>query len=82
MDYYGNIVGSDSNSAVRIQIDGTFNNEDGTAKKYTPMIEGETNYIVNGGVTKVSGVKFTGTPGSTFKVSFEGTGIDNDLPVN
>ena len=46
------------------------------------MIEGETNYIASGGVAKVSGVKFTGTPGSTFKISFKGDGINEDLPEN
>lgn len=46
------------------------------------MIEGETNYIAYGGVTKISGVKFTGTPGSTFKISFKGDGINEDLPEN
>lgn len=27
-------------------------------------------------MAKISGVKFTGAPGSTFKIKFEGNGID------
>ena len=45
------------------------------------MIFGETNYNPIGGVVKISGVKFSGTPGSTFRVSFSGKGIDEDLPA-
>lgn len=45
------------------------------------MIYGEVNYIAFGGVTQISNVKFTGTPGSTFKISFKGSGIDESLPL-
>lgn len=82
VDYYGQIVGSDYNSNVRLTIDAEYMKNNETAQKYTPMIEGDTNYIASSGVIKISGVKFTGTPGSTYKISFQGTGIDEGLPGN
>ena len=33
-------------------------------------------------MAKVDNVVFSGTPGSTFKVSFDGNGIDQDKPIN
>ena len=52
-----------------------------TAVSYSPQIYGETNYIASGGVAKISGVRFIGTPGSTFKIRFKGTAIDEGLPA-
>ena len=34
-----------------------------------------------GGVAKISGVRFSGTPGSTFKIGFKGSAIDEGLPA-
>ena len=74
-------MGSDLTSSIRLEIDAEFNVNDTYAKKYIPYIWGETNYNSYGGVAKVSGVSFTGTPGSEFKIAFKGSAIDEELPV-
>lgn len=45
------------------------------------MIEGETVYNALSGMAKISNVSFTGAPGSTFKIGFDGNGIDSSKPV-
>ena len=52
-----------------------------TEVAYSPHIFGETNYVAFGGVAKISGVRFSGTPGSTFKIGFKGSAIDEGLPA-
>jgi hypothetical protein len=44
------------------------------------MIEGDTLYTADNGMAKISGIYFTGAPGSTYKIAFEGNGIDEDKP--
>lgn len=46
------------------------------------MIEGSTTIIATGGAAKFEGISFTGAPGSTFKFSIEGDGIDEAKPNN
>jgi hypothetical protein len=80
VDKYGQIVGSDFGSKIRIDIDASYS-KNGTDTKYTPMIEGQTIYSSYGGTAKIDGVTFTGAPGSTFKINLGGDGIDNSKPV-
>lgn len=41
------------------------------------MIIGETSYQAYGGMAAIEGLTFIGNPGSTFKFSFDGSGIDS-----
>lgn len=46
------------------------------------MIEGSTIFTSLGGAAQISGISFTGAPGSTFKINFAGDGIDESKASN
>ena len=46
------------------------------------MMEGSTLYEAYGGTAKIENLVFTGNPGSSFKFTFEGDGIDSSKPSN
>lgn len=82
VDKYGQIVGSDFKSKISINIDATYYKNDSYAQKYSPMVEGSTTFTALAGAALINGISFTGAPGSTFKVNFNGDGIDTSKPAN
>lgn len=46
------------------------------------MVIGETTKQAYAGMTSATGLSFVGAPGSTFKVSFDGNGIDESKGFN
>ncbi|CDW88565.1 UNKNOWN [Stylonychia lemnae] len=74
IDQYGQIVGSDSNSKVRISIQTS--DLDEKANKYPGILQGSSDFQASSGVAIINDVIITGTPGSTYHVSFSSNGID------
>ncbi|CDW74850.1 UNKNOWN [Stylonychia lemnae] len=74
IDKYGQIVGNDFSSKVRISIQ--TQNLDEKASKYQPFIEGNTDFQTLGGISVIQNVFVTSNPGSKFYVSFSTDGID------
>lgn len=62
-------------------VDSTYQNSSNDAK-YTPVAEGTNIFYSDRGLFTVTGVKFTGTPGSKYKVVFQTDGIDQTKPSN
>ncbi|CDW91246.1 UNKNOWN [Stylonychia lemnae] len=74
IDKYGQIVGSDFSSSVRVQVNTT--NLDSDAAKYPPLVEGTSDFTVNSGIAVLREIYITGNPGSSYKVIFSTDGID------
>ncbi|CDW78175.1 UNKNOWN [Stylonychia lemnae] len=74
IDKYGQIVGSDFTSKVRISIQ--TNNLDEKASKYPPILEGSSDFQTYGGIAVVKDVIVAGSPGCLYHVSFTTDGID------
>ncbi|CDW87963.1 UNKNOWN [Stylonychia lemnae] len=80
LDKYGQIVGSDFSSKVRLQVNIT--NLDSNASKYPPILEGSSDFVAQGGVAVIQGVSLTGSPGSSYKVIITTDGIDTNKQAN
>ncbi|CDW71577.1 UNKNOWN [Stylonychia lemnae] len=74
VDQYGQIVGSDFESKVRVQIS-TVNLNDQDLK-YPPVLEGTTDFQSTGGIAVIQNAQFTGTPGRNYSLSFQTDAID------
>ncbi|CDW74791.1 UNKNOWN [Stylonychia lemnae] len=75
VDKYGQIVGSDFTSKVRVFVD-TTQITDPDALLYTPTIEGITLFNAKAGLVKASDFNFAGAPGFQYTVAFQSDGID------
>ncbi|CDW87526.1 UNKNOWN [Stylonychia lemnae] len=75
VDKYGQIVGSDFSSKVRVSVDST-SNTNPKALAYPPNIEGQTQFDSQAGMAVIQGISFAGTPGYTYSLSFSTDGID------
>ncbi|CDW84065.1 UNKNOWN [Stylonychia lemnae] len=74
MDKYGQIVGSDFKSKVRVNIDISNLNENQT--KYPPILEGSNSFDIIGGIAVISDIVIVGTPGISYQLLFSSDGID------
>jgi hypothetical protein len=81
VDKYNQIVGSDFDSRVRVEVD-SFYEQTEAAQEYNALLEGQTQYATLGGVVIVKDLQLTGTPTETYGVSFISDGIDTTLPAN
>eukprot|EP00347_Sterkiella_histriomuscorum_P007237 403349735 len=75
VDKYGQIVGVDSNSKVRVALSTDYITSS-DATKYSPIIEGQQQFVVVGGVVQIQDIQFTGTPGQKYGLLFQTDGID------
>ncbi|CDW71354.1 UNKNOWN [Stylonychia lemnae] len=75
VDKYGQIVGSDSSSKVRVTVNQSANTLE-KANEYPPVIEGDTQFIAVSGMIIARDLIFTATPGYKFSISFSTDGID------
>ncbi|CDW84862.1 UNKNOWN [Stylonychia lemnae] len=80
IDKYGQIVGSDFKSKVRIQIQ--TEGLDANASKYSPIIEGSTDFIATGGIAVIQDINIVGTPGSSYQMIVTTDGIDLNKKAN
>ncbi|CDW73082.1 UNKNOWN [Stylonychia lemnae] len=74
MDKYGQIVGADFTSKVRVIIEAS-----GFIEKqnlYPPILEGTSIFDVVGGIAVISGIIAVGAPGTSYKLVFSSDGID------
>ncbi|CDW81492.1 UNKNOWN [Stylonychia lemnae] len=74
IDQYGQIVGSDFRSKVRISIQ--TDNLDEKANMYPPILQGSSDFQASGGVAVIKDVIISGTPGSSYNVTFSSDVID------
>ncbi|CDW81646.1 UNKNOWN [Stylonychia lemnae] len=74
MDKYGQIVGTDFISKVRVNFDTTSLSE--RQNLYPPIIEGSNIFDVIGGVAVISDIIVVGTPGTSYQLTFSTDGID------
>ncbi|CDW82469.1 UNKNOWN [Stylonychia lemnae] len=74
MDKYGQIVGADFTSKVRVNID--TNNLSEKQNLYSPIIEGSSIFDVIGGIAVISDIIIVGTPGTSYQLVFSSDGID------
>ena len=63
VDMYGQIIGSDYSSTVRVFVNSSYN-KNAEANIYPPIVEGTNSFDVKGGVVELSNIKFYGTPGT------------------
>ncbi|CDW79752.1 UNKNOWN [Stylonychia lemnae] len=77
---YGQIVGSDSASKVKIAVSQSYLIDKDI--KYPPIIEGSRDFQVLGGITIINQVKISSTPGQQLQLSFSTDGIDLGKPSN
>ncbi|CDW73329.1 UNKNOWN [Stylonychia lemnae] len=80
IDKYGQIVGSDFQSKVRISVQ--TNNLDSKASMFPPILEGSSDFSTLGGVSVIDSVFIAGNPGSKYQISFSTDGIDLTKPSN
>ncbi|CDW85822.1 UNKNOWN [Stylonychia lemnae] len=80
IDKYGQIVGSDFKSKIRIQLQTEGLNAN--ASKYSPIIEGSTDFIATGGIAVIQDVNVVGSPGSRYQMIFSTNGIDLNKQSN
>lgn len=76
VDELGQIVGTDSDSKLNVQISQT-----NDAGDYAPILGGSTQFASVNGVFTVENIEFTGTPGAEYKLSFTTDAIDVSLPA-
>ncbi|CDW72107.1 UNKNOWN [Stylonychia lemnae] len=75
VDKYGQIIGIDQESKVRVNID-SFIEVSKEAQAYPPIIEGQSQFAVLGGVVYIQNIQFTGTPGYQYSLTLTTDGID------
>ena len=80
LDIYGQVVVTDSSSKVRVLVNTNSTNK--SSSKYSPVIEGNSQFLITGGVVMISGISFTATPGDSYSLSFTTDGIDMSKPSN
>ncbi|CDW80304.1 UNKNOWN [Stylonychia lemnae] len=76
LDQYNQIVGSDFQSKVRVQVRTT--NLDEEAMEYPPVLEGNSDFFSIGGIALIQNVELTGTPGSKYTLNFQSDAIDQN----
>eukprot|EP00347_Sterkiella_histriomuscorum_P011011 403374086 len=81
IDKYGQIVGSDSKSQVRLLVNSTYNTNL-SANAYPPILEGTNQFAFGNGVTAVEGVIFSATPGFNQSITLQTDGIDISKNTN
>ena len=52
------------------------------ASLYQPIIEGQTNFPTKNGVSMISGITFTGSPGYSYNVILRSDGVDESKQSN
>ena len=80
VDQYDQIVGDDFTSKVRVQVDATYTAN--PKAKYSPILEGTSQFTSIAGVVQVSDVSFAASPGYTYRVSFSTDGIEQTKVSN
>ncbi|CDW90477.1 UNKNOWN [Stylonychia lemnae] len=73
-DKYGQIVGSDFQSKVRVNIE--TNSSDQQQSLYSPILEGFITFDMIGGIAVIQNLQITGTPGCSYNLTFTTDGID------
>jgi len=58
------IVGSDSSSKITVRVDLDYSKNDTNAEFHPPTLTGNLMFLVTFGVVNISGLSFTGAPGS------------------
>ncbi|CDW79375.1 UNKNOWN [Stylonychia lemnae] len=76
VDKYGQIVKTDSSSKLTVRVDSTFTQNNQDALKYSPVIQGQSQFLSVNGTFKVKDIIFVATPGQSYKISFTSDGID------
>ena len=79
-DVYGNIVTTDSQSKLSMQVT-QYNNSD-VKNEFPPTLAGFAVFYSNNGIFAVNDVVLTGTPGVSYSVYFATDGIDVNKPAN
>eukprot|EP00347_Sterkiella_histriomuscorum_P024148 403332142 len=75
VDKYGQIVSTDSSSKLRVGVNPIQSTSIVNAN-FPPILEGSSQFIVEGGVVKVNKIQFTATPGYQYGLVFITDGID------
>ncbi|CDW87730.1 UNKNOWN [Stylonychia lemnae] len=73
-DQYGQIVGSDFKSKVRVSVD--LKNLDNKQSLYLPILEGTLSFDIIGGIALIQDISIVGNPGSSYKFIITTDGID------
>ncbi|CDW74521.1 UNKNOWN [Stylonychia lemnae] len=73
-DKYGQIVGSDFSSKVRVSVETT--NLDSKQSLYSPILEGTLSFDIIGGIAQIQQISIVGNPGSSYKLIVTTDGID------
>ncbi|CDW71619.1 UNKNOWN [Stylonychia lemnae] len=81
LDKYGQIVGSDFKSKVRVSVNATFN-QDSNSNKFPPIIEGQSSFDTIGGIVLIKDIIIAGTPGYDYQVVIYSDGIDENKKSN
>lgn len=68
VDKYGQIVGDDFSSSIRVTVDTNYYVKDNNTATYTPVLEGNQLYSDYGGISPVQGLVFTGAPGYEYRL--------------
>ena len=66
IDKYHNIVGNRNNDIVRVLPDNSYSNISDSKQNFKPMLEGNIQNTTIAGVTRMSNLNFTATPGGKF----------------
>ncbi|CDW79966.1 UNKNOWN [Stylonychia lemnae] len=82
VDKYGQIVGDDFESKLRVIVDSNSFVKDKNTLTYTPVLEGSQSFTTYAGVSQIDDLMFTGAPGYSYRLSFTSSGIDESLPEN
>eukprot|EP00347_Sterkiella_histriomuscorum_P010794 403374896 len=75
VDKYGQIVGSDYSSVVRVFVNSTYN-QNSLANVYPPVVEGTNSFNVQAGVVKLENIMFYSTPGYNQSIIILNDGIN------
>ena len=75
VDKYGQIVSTDSSSKLRVGVNPIQSTSIVNAN-FPPILEGSSQFIVEGGVVKVNKIQFATTPGFQYGLVFITDGID------
>ncbi|CDW79545.1 UNKNOWN [Stylonychia lemnae] len=79
-DQYGQIVGSDFKSKVRVDVETT--NLDAKQILYPPILEGTLSFDIIGGIAIINQIQIVGNPGSPYKLVITTDGIDQSKKSN
>eukprot|EP00347_Sterkiella_histriomuscorum_P016469 403353061 len=82
VDKYGQIVGDDDTSKLRVQVDSSSYEKNRDTLTYTPVLEGSQSFLTFAGVSAIQDLTFTAAPGYKYRLSFTSSGIDDSLPEN